>query len=99
MTFDLVTLIISSWYLLGRHPYGYLSLGGISRVLAVDGIGYFVLLTAVNIVNLIFYKTAPTAALQTAGASLGYVFTMIGCQRILIRLKGVLIAKIYVEDR
>jgi len=99
MTFDLVTLIISSWYLLGRHPYGYLSLGGISRVLAVDGIGYFVLLTAVNIVNLIFYKTAPTAALQTAAASLGYVVTMIGCQRILIRLKGVLIAKIYVDDR
>ena len=90
MSFDLVTLLISSWYLLGRQPCEYLSFGGIGRVLIVDGLGYFVLLTAVNIVNVVFYKTAPLA-LQSSAASLGYVLTMIGCQRILINLRGALV--------
>ena len=90
MSFDLVTLLISSWYLLGRQPCHYVSFGGIGRVMIVDGLGYFVLLTAVNVVNMIFYKTAPTA-LQSSAASLGYVVTMIGCQRILIHLRGALV--------
>ena len=87
MCFDLITLIISFWYLLGRRACEYLSFGGISRVMIVDGLGYFVLLTAINVVNVVFYKTAPTA-LQSSAASLGYVITMIGCQRILIHLRG-----------
>ena len=61
MCFDLITLIISFWYLLGRRACEYLSFGGISRVMIVDGLGYFVLLTAINVVNMVFYETAPTA--------------------------------------
>ena len=87
--FDLVTLVISSWHLLGHQPWQYLSFGGIGRVLIIDGLGYFVLLTAINIINMIFFKTQPLEQ-QSSAASLGYVLTMIGCQRILIHLRGAL---------
>lgn len=88
MTYDLVTLIISSYYLLGRSPVTYFSFSRIARILLVDGIGYFFILTAVNILNLILYKSAPTN-LQSAGASLGYAITMIMAQRILIHLRDI----------
>ncbi|KAH7094203.1 hypothetical protein BKA62DRAFT_42920 [Auriculariales sp. MPI-PUGE-AT-0066] len=86
MAFDLLTLTMSAWYLLGRQPCAYLSFSGVARVMLVDGLGYFTMLTAINIVNVVFYKSAPTQ-LQSAGASLGYCITMIGCQRILIHLR------------
>ncbi|EJD42713.1 hypothetical protein AURDEDRAFT_168236 [Auricularia subglabra TFB-10046 SS5] len=88
MTYDLVTLLISSYYLLGRSPVTYFSFSRIARILLVDGIGYFFILTAVNILNLILYKSAPTT-LQSAGASLGYAITMIMAQRILIHLRDI----------
>ena len=98
MCYDLLTLLISSYYLLGRQPCLYLSFSSMARVLLVDGLGYFVMLTAVNIVNLVFFKTAPTTALQTAASSLGYTVTMIGGQRILIHLRGKLRQSSGVKD-
>ena len=56
-------------------------------MLVADGLAYFVLLTAINIVNTIFFTIAPMQK-QPAAASLGYVVTMIVGQRILIHLKG-----------
>ncbi|EJD43052.1 hypothetical protein AURDEDRAFT_168006 [Auricularia subglabra TFB-10046 SS5] len=67
MTYDLVTLIISSYYLLGRSPIAYFSFSRIARMIIFDGLGFFFLLTAVNILNLILFKTSPTA-LQAAGS-------------------------------
>ncbi|KZV89610.1 hypothetical protein EXIGLDRAFT_771596 [Exidia glandulosa HHB12029] len=86
MVYDLATLIISSYYLLGRSPMTYFSFSRLARMMMFDGIGYFFVLTAVNILNIILYKTAPTA-LQSAGASLGYAITWIMAQRILIHLR------------
>ncbi|EJD43045.1 hypothetical protein AURDEDRAFT_167999 [Auricularia subglabra TFB-10046 SS5] len=85
MIFDLVTLLISSYYLLGRSPMTHFSFSRIVRILLFDGIGYFFLLTIINVLNLIMYKTSPKS-LQSAGASLGYAVTWIMSQRILIHL-------------
>ncbi|KZV94838.1 hypothetical protein EXIGLDRAFT_834676 [Exidia glandulosa HHB12029] len=86
MTYDLITLVVSSYYLLGRSPVTYFSFSRLARLMLFDGLGYFFVLTAVNILNIILYKTAPTA-LQSAGASLGYAITWIMAQRILIHLR------------
>ncbi|KIJ63169.1 hypothetical protein HYDPIDRAFT_113767, partial [Hydnomerulius pinastri MD-312] len=51
-----------------------------------DGLGYFVVLTACNILNLILYR-ASDEAVQSSGASLGYAVTWIMSQRILIHLR------------
>ena len=53
----------------------------------IDGLGYFVMLTAINIANAIFWKTAPIMV-QSAASSLGYAITMIAAQRILIHLRS-----------
>ncbi|KAH7100464.1 hypothetical protein BKA62DRAFT_245702 [Auriculariales sp. MPI-PUGE-AT-0066] len=85
MFFDLITLVLSSHYLLGRDPVTYFSFSKLVRLMIYDGIGYWAILSGINIVNLIFYKTAPTD-LQSAGASLGYAITWIMSQRILVNL-------------
>ncbi|KZV99218.1 hypothetical protein EXIGLDRAFT_249072 [Exidia glandulosa HHB12029] len=86
MVYDLATLVISSYYLIGRSPVTYISFSHLARLMLFDGLGYFFGLTAVNILNIILYKTAPTT-LQSAGASLGYAITWIMAQRILIHLR------------
>ena len=90
MTYDFLTLTISSYFLLGRQPWQSLSFSRVGRMMLVDGLGYFAMLTITNVVNIIFYKTAPLA-LQSAASSLGYTFVMIGCQRILIHLRGMML--------
>ncbi|KAH7101298.1 hypothetical protein BKA62DRAFT_796142 [Auriculariales sp. MPI-PUGE-AT-0066] len=88
MAFDVLTLAISSYYLLGRQPCAYISFRGVARIMLVDGLGYFAVLTAANVINVIFWTCAPQP-LQSAAASLGYAFTMIACQRILISLRDI----------
>lgn len=51
-----------------------------------DGLGYFVALTASNILNLILYR-ASDVNIQSAGVSLSYSVTWIMSQRILIHLR------------
>jgi hypothetical protein len=51
-----------------------------------DGLGYFLVLTGVNIFNLILYR-ASDQGVQSAGASIGYAVTWIMSQRILIHLR------------
>ncbi|KAH7925925.1 hypothetical protein BV22DRAFT_396316 [Leucogyrophana mollusca] len=49
-----------------------------------DGMGYFVLLTVTNTVNLILYRTI--APIQAAAVTVGYVVTWIMSQKLLINL-------------
>ncbi|KAG1815252.1 uncharacterized protein BJ212DRAFT_267346 [Suillus subaureus] len=74
MMYDLMILAISTTHLL---QYDILSsrLERVVRVLIFDGIGYMVVLTGSNILNI------------SAGASVGYAVTWIMSQRILIHLR------------
>ncbi|KAH7101313.1 hypothetical protein BKA62DRAFT_704194 [Auriculariales sp. MPI-PUGE-AT-0066] len=86
MSFDLFTMAISTWYLVGDHLVFSFSFQGISRMMLVDGLGYFAMLTAVNVVNVVIWVNAEPDV-QSAAASLGYAFTMIGCTRMLIHIR------------
>ncbi|KAK1225285.1 hypothetical protein PQX77_011804 [Marasmius sp. AFHP31] len=84
--YDLGVTVISVGYLL-KHKHTTVShsmLSRITRMMLYDGIGYFVFLTGVNVVNLIIYRQK--SDIQTAGASLGYAATWIFTQRLLIHL-------------
>lgn len=82
MTYDLVILAISTTHLL---QYDILSgrLEQVVRVLMYDGIGYLVVLTGSNILNIVMYRESDVQT-QSAGASVGYAVTWIMSQRILI---------------
>jgi len=60
----------------------------VTRMMLVDGLWYFVVLTASNFVNLLFNRLASLSdtVQQTAAASLGYCVTWIMSQRLLIHL-------------
>ncbi|KAI0073636.1 hypothetical protein K474DRAFT_1710526 [Panus rudis PR-1116 ss-1] len=85
MFYDVVTMGISTYYLVDSVPvFGRMS--GLARLMFYDGIGYFVVLTAANVVNLILYR-ASDEEVQSSAATLGYVVTWIMSQRILIHLR------------
>jgi len=83
--YDVLTTSLSIWYLL---KYKFKSsnsvMSKLSKMMLYDGLGYLVVLTATNILNLILYKT--TQEIQTAGASLGYCVSWIMSQRLLVHL-------------
>lgn len=85
MMYDLVILTISTTHLL---QYDVLSnrLERIVRVLMYDGIGYLVVLTGSNVLNIVLYRESDIQT-QSAGASIGYAVTWIMSQRILIHLR------------
>ncbi|KAI9455409.1 hypothetical protein F5148DRAFT_392447 [Russula earlei] len=86
MLFDLLTLSISTFYLLKvKAPSASVS-SKMAKILLYDGLGYFVALTAVNMMNIILYRGA-AKAIQSSGVSLAYAFTWIMSQRILIHLR------------
>ncbi|KAG1838059.1 hypothetical protein C8R48DRAFT_743007 [Suillus tomentosus] len=85
MLYDLVMLTISTIHLLRYNPLSS-RVGRLVRVLIYDGIGYFVVLSATNLLNLILYHTTD-AETQSAGASLGYAVTWIMSQQILIHVR------------
>ncbi|KAJ7676717.1 hypothetical protein DFH06DRAFT_1466145 [Mycena polygramma] len=86
MIFDVFTVSISLFYLIIRTPGG-MRLSGLWKCLMIDGISFFLVLTAVNLLNLILYNTAtPTA--QAAAVPLGYSIVFIMTQRILINLQN-----------
>jgi len=82
MVFDLVTIGISSSYL-WYYSAGATRMSHFLQRLLYEGLGYFILLTAVNVFNLILFRSA-SEAVQSSGTSLGYVITWITSQRLLI---------------
>ncbi|KAH9964946.1 hypothetical protein BC827DRAFT_901432 [Russula dissimulans] len=97
MLYDFIALSIATVYLLKPNPAQAMFLRGVASILApysaarilntwlYDGLGYFVALTAVNLMNLFLYRVA-APAVQTSGASFGYAITWIMSQRILTHL-------------
>ncbi|KAI5890413.1 uncharacterized protein SCHCODRAFT_01098598 [Schizophyllum commune H4-8] len=79
MIYDLSTTAICMWFLL---QYRALKAGKTRMV--YDGMSYFVVLTGVNILNLIFYRT--DELIQTAGSSLGYALNWIMSMKLLLHL-------------
>lgn len=85
MLYDLVMLTVSTTHLLRYNPLSS-RVSRLVRVLIYDGVGYFIVLSAANLLNLILYHTS-NAETQLAGASLGYAVTWIMSQRILINIR------------
>lgn len=85
MLYDLAVLTISTVYLLRYNPLSG-RLEQLVRVLIYDGIGYFVVLTGSNILNIVLYHTSDIQT-QAAGASIGFAVIWIMSQRILIHLR------------
>ncbi|KAG2122475.1 hypothetical protein DEU56DRAFT_73583 [Suillus clintonianus] len=85
MLYDIVMVTISTAHLLHYNPMSN-RVERLIRVLIYDGIGYFIVLTASNVLNLILYHTTSFDT-QSAGASVGYAVTWIMSQRILIHIR------------
>ncbi|KAI0270745.1 hypothetical protein BC834DRAFT_531233 [Gloeopeniophorella convolvens] len=85
MLYDLLTLSISTFCLMKLRATTSAT-SQLLKIMLYDGLGYFVALTGVNILNLILYRGS-NASIQSAGASLGYAVTWIMSQRILIHLR------------
>ncbi|KAG2141414.1 uncharacterized protein EDB93DRAFT_634199 [Suillus bovinus] len=85
MLYDIVVVTISTKYLLRYSPLSS-RVERLVRVLIYDGVGYFVVLTASNVLNLILYHTTDFQT-QVCRASMGYAVTWIMSQRILIHVR------------
>jgi len=82
LIYDLVTIGISTVYL-WNYSVTQARMGRFLQRLFFEGLGYFAFLSGVNIVNIIFFRSANTA-IQASGVTLGYVVTFVMTQRILI---------------
>ncbi|KAG2122467.1 hypothetical protein DEU56DRAFT_73304 [Suillus clintonianus] len=85
MLYDIVMVTISTMHLLRYNPLSS-SVERLIRVLIYDGVGYFIVLSASNVLNLVLYHTTDFQT-QSAGASMGYAVTWIMSQRILIHVR------------
>ncbi|KAG1797332.1 uncharacterized protein HD556DRAFT_251259 [Suillus plorans] len=85
MLYDIVMVTVSTMHLLRYNPLSN-RVERLIRVLIYDGIGYFLVLSVSNVLNLIFYHTTNIET-QSAGASIGYTVTWIMSQRILINIR------------
>ncbi|KAG1886516.1 hypothetical protein F4604DRAFT_1722102 [Suillus subluteus] len=85
MLYDIVTVTISTKYLLHYNPLSS-RVERLIWVLIYDGVGYFFVLSASNVLNLILYHTTDFQT-QSAGASMGYAVTWIMSQRILLHIR------------
>lgn len=83
--YDVLSTTMSIFYLL-KYKFTTKNsvMSKLARMMLYDGLGYLLVLTGINILNLILYKTS--ADIQTAGASLGYCVSWIMSQRLLIHL-------------
>jgi len=86
MVYDLVTFGISCYYLMYGLPWDFFKFSKFVRMLVFDGMQYFVALTAVNILNLIIYRSKDRW-IQSSAAPFGYLITWIMSQRILIHMR------------
>jgi len=87
MLFDFTAISISTYYLLKARVNTISAASKLVKILLYDGLGYFVVLAAVNIMNSILFREKNHQAIQTSGASLGYAITAIMSQRILIHAR------------
>jgi len=85
MLFDSLALSISTIYLLKKKPSAMPQsrASKLLKIMLYDGLGYFVALTAVNLINIVIFRGGNLVT-STAGTSLGYVTTLIMSQRILL---------------
>ncbi|KAJ7160253.1 hypothetical protein C8R46DRAFT_1194649 [Mycena filopes] len=85
LVFDAVAMVISATYLWKFSNSSRASFSRLTRMMLEDGIMYFVVLTAMNIVNLVFFESRDTT-LQSAASSLGFAVTMIFSSRFILNL-------------
>lgn len=85
MAYDLVTLTISTVYLLRFETYSG-RFKRFIRIMLYDGLIFFMALTAVNVLNLILYQSGSIVG-QSTGSSLAYAIIWIMSQRLLIHLQ------------
>lgn len=85
ITYDVATTAISVIYLLKFKLNSTSSIMlKLRKMMLYDGLGYFSVLTGVNVVNLVLYQT--NHDIQLAATSVGYCVTWIMSQRLLIHL-------------
>lgn len=82
MSFDCLTLSISTFYLMKVRAASS-NTSRLLKILLYDGLGYFVVLTLTNLANILLYRGIGDV-IQTTGASFEYAVTWIMSQRILI---------------
>ncbi|KAJ7179771.1 hypothetical protein C8R46DRAFT_1029206 [Mycena filopes] len=85
LVFDVVAMTITGVYLWKFSNNSRASLSRLAQMMLEDGIMYFVALTAMNIVNLIFFQNA-SSTLQSSASSLGFAATMIFSSRFILNL-------------
>ncbi|KAJ7493954.1 hypothetical protein FB451DRAFT_1491515 [Mycena latifolia] len=85
LVFDLVTMIITSAYLWKFSSTSRTSLSQLARMMLQDGLMYFIALSGMNIVNIIFFQSSDTV-LQPSASTLGFAATMIFSARFILNL-------------
>ncbi|KAJ7279732.1 hypothetical protein C8J57DRAFT_1502372 [Mycena rebaudengoi] len=85
LTFDVVTMLISTAYLWKFSGKNRFSRSQFAKMMLEDGIVYFIALSAMNIVNIVFYNN-PITAVQASAGPLGFAFTMIFSGRFILNL-------------
>jgi len=86
MLYDCLTLSISTFYLLKLRSGEASAASGLVKILLYDGLIYIIALTAVNVMNIFFYRSTDHS-IQSSGVSLGYSITWIMSQRIIIHVR------------
>ncbi|TFK25561.1 hypothetical protein FA15DRAFT_668453 [Coprinopsis marcescibilis] len=85
MIYDIGITAMSIYYLLRyKLVMKNTMMAKVTRMMMYDGLGYLLVLTGINTLNLLLYKTA--SEIQTAGSSLAYCVAWIMSQRLLIHL-------------
>ncbi|KAJ2931304.1 hypothetical protein H1R20_g5841, partial [Candolleomyces eurysporus] len=85
MIYDVGITVLSIFYLLKyKLVMKNTMMAKVTKMMLYDGLGYLLVLTGVNILNLLLYKESPE--IQTAGSSLAYCVSWIMSQRLLIHL-------------
>ncbi|KAF7337235.1 hypothetical protein MSAN_02276000 [Mycena sanguinolenta] len=88
ITYNFVTTVVCIFFLLKMKTSNGSIMSRVTRMMLVDGLWYFVVLTAIQSVNLLFNHLASFSqgVQQNFRASLGYCVTWIMSQRLLIHL-------------
>jgi hypothetical protein len=67
MGYDIVSTVIIIFFLLKfKHVTQSRIMSNLVKMMLLDGVGYFVALTAINVVNFVLYRSGTSAGLQTA---------------------------------